>query len=231
MKEEITMKEAIKCINGHLNPDDAQYCGICGAPITRDKGYTPDLYPNIHFVPVSVKKIKFLKGFEVFSLIVFPICIIAELLLLEGVDFVDIWEEVFLLEVFIPLSIATLLFAIGTICGLKHLVNCILFKRNADYIEETTSELVRIAKHGKLGLFNQTRRRLLLKPGYERVDKFDSKHVLIGYKRFAGLYSVPRKQVIIPVQCDTIYPEKDGIIEVTITGRIHHFDVYGNKLY
>ena len=219
------------CSKGHINPPEAQYCRICRESLNNaNESFTLDLFPDIHFVPVSIKKIKFLKGIEVFSLIVFPICIIAALLLFDG--YRDIWEGVDdLPDVFILLFIASISSAIGTICGLIHYIDGILYKSNADYIEETTFELVRIAKHRKLGLFNQKKRKLLLRPRYDRIDKFDSKHVLIGNQRFVGLYSIPCKKVIVPVQCDTISPVKDGVFEVSIAGGICHYDVYGNKLF
>lgn len=230
------MQEVTKCINGHPNPNDAQYCGICGAPISRDKcDYTPGLYPDVHLVPVSVKKIKFIKGIEVFSIVFTIIIIIVCLVAFEGlgIDVDKIWEDMVddLIWLLILLSIIAVLLVIGVMRGLSHFVNSCIFKHFADYIEETKSELARIAKAGKLGLFNQLKNKLLLAPRYEKIEKFDSKHILIGKDRFLGLYSIPQKKVIIPVTCDTISPEKDGIIEVSIKGSIQHFDILGNRLH
>lgn len=231
------MKEVTtKCINGHLNPSDALYCGVCGAQISSDdSGFTPDLYPGVHLVPISVKKIRFIQSGEVFSWIVLPIIIIVggillEVFQIEIMDFIHDDEESFIgIAIVATIPIAMLFY--GACRGFVHLVNKIEYKVNADYIEETTYELVRIAKLGKLGLFNQKKKKLLLAPQYDKIEKFDSKHVLIGNNRFIGLYSIPFKRIIIPVECDAINPEKDGVFEVTASGVIRHYDILGNILH
>ena len=198
--------------------------------------FTPDLYPTISLVPASAKRIRFVKGVEVFSMIFMP------LLLLVGFIVYDIfWQQIdpFIEEgledgsayfVIGVISLIIILLLIRCLKGLVHIKDAFRYKLNVDYIEETNYELARVAKAGKLGLFNQTKNKLLLLPRYEKIEKFDSKHILIGNNRYIGLYSVPVKKVIIPVECDAISPEKDGIIEVTINGTKHHFDALGNRL-
>jgi hypothetical protein len=136
-----------------------------------------------------------------------------------------------LIGVVIFLSIIAVLLLFGITRGLKHLIDYCVFRHYAVYIEETKDEMARIAKDGKLGLFNQIKNKLLLTPRYKKIEKFDSKHYLIGKDRFLGLYSISRNKVIIPVICDMISPEKDGIIEVSIKGSIQHFDILGNRLH
>ena len=197
--------------------------------------FTLDLYPNIHFVPTSIKKFRFIKGGEVFSWIVLPILLIVGCILFDSfeeevLDFLHDEVESFIAIAFISvLFIALLLW--GVCRGIVHVVDMVKYKLNADYIEETPSELVRVAKAGKLGLFDQSKNKLLLTSLFDKIEKFDSEHVLIGNNRFVGLYSIPSRKIIIPVECDTINPENNGVFVVTAFGTVRHYDVFGNILH
>lgn len=224
------------CSKGHINPPEAQYCSVCREPLMNSKGiFTLDLYPNIHFVPTSIKKIRFVKGGEVFSWIFLPIIVLVGGLLFDSFEdeIIDFFHDEVdsLIGIAISGTGLLLLLLYGAFRGIIHVGNMVEYKVNADYIEETTFELVRVAKHGKLGLYNQSKNKLLLPPQYDKIEKFDKNHVLIGQNRFIGLYSIPFRRIIIPVECDAINPEKKGVFDVTASGEIRHYDVLGNILH
>lgn len=224
------------CSKGHINPPEAQYCSVCREPLMNSEGtFTLDLYPSIHFVPTSIKKIRFVKGGEVLSWIFLPIIVIVGGLLFDSFEdeILDFFHEEVgsLIAISISGTMLLVLLLYGACRGIVHVGNKVEYKVNADFIEETTFELARIAKHGKLGLYNQSKNKLLLPPQYDKVEKFDKNHVLIGKNRFIGLYSIPHRRIIIPVECDTIATEKNGVFEVTASGAIRHYDILGNTLH
>ena len=225
------------CIKGHSNPPGALYCRICGAPIaSKNQAFTPELYPTIHLVPCTVKKIKFVKSIEVFSMLFVSLFIIAAAIVMtffrkEMAALFENMVEEEMYGVFVILFFVAVLILISAFRGVAHLGSSIVYNRNAEFIEEASGRIVRIAKKGKLGLFNQEKKKLLLFPFYDKLEAFDSNHYLMGKGRFLGLYSIPNKRVIIPAKCDSISPEKDGIFLTTIKGEPHYYDINGNVLH
>ena len=73
-------ESTIKCPNpecGAENPSNAKFCRKCGKPIiTSGDEYTPDLFPNIDLVPISIQPIRFVNVWEKISFVLLPLLII-----------------------------------------------------------------------------------------------------------------------------------------------------------
>ena len=108
----------------------------------------------------------------------------------------------------------------------------LMYKYAAEYIEQRfiENDIVRIAKKSKMGLFDKQRRKVLLQPKYTNIEKFDADHLIISVDKTQGLYSLPLRKIIVPVQCEHILPFFNCVTTVMIHGQECHYDVKGNKL-
>ena len=91
-------------------------------------------------------------------------------------------------------------------------------------------ELKRIAKNKKLGLFDEKKRKILLKSKYDAISKFDEQHILVMENAQKGLYSIPRKKLIIPIVFDDIKSDKIGTFSAVKDMQVFHYEIYGKEL-
>lgn len=235
------MKEtSIKCTNPDChadNPANAKFCRKCGQPIVTDQGeYTPDLFPDIDLIPISLKTIRFVNGWQKFSFILLPIAIV--FLVLVGIEYEweykkafgrDAWEITMTIGAF-----CFVVFAISTIVGLKNVCRLAKYNRNTDFVENKyfIKEIRRIAKDKKIGMFDEKAKKVLLKPRFTGLSKLplDEQHILVEENARKGLYSIPRKKLIIPIVFDDIKPDKIGTFAAVKDTQVFHYDIYGKEL-
>lgn len=190
-----------KCPNNHENPDNAKFCRICGCQIhdTRkmpknvdNQLFTPDIFPDIKLLPCSVVNI----DFEVSTY-------------LFGVVFSTVLSLLFLFAYLNTYEMGPLILLLTFIFALIYCIILLLRKRNkrdvfnmnADYIEESPfiPNIYRIAKEGKLGLFNRGDNSVLLPSLYTNITRFNETHLLlVEQDKYKGLYSLRSNVFIIP---------------------------------
>ena len=241
------------------NPSGAKFCRKCGTAFTPANRYkqmvksfidkiftmssrsnagmfTLDTFRNISFQPVSVVKIRFVKRFVVFLFALFTALWFATITGLTGnvLYEIDSWfyEDVFVYHKYI-VELGCL--AIAGLCALfilKWLIKKLRYKLNADYIEDNfiNSEIVRIARKSRMGLFDKSKNKVLLPSSYSNIEKFDNQHLLISKGNKKGLYSLTYRRIIIPVMYDSISQFANSVTSATVQGTEHHYDVKGNEL-
>lgn len=241
------------------NPANAKFCRKCGTAFTPANKYkqmvksyfnktftmsgssnagmfTLDTFRNISFQPVSVVKIRFVNRFVVFLCMLFVALWFATITGLTGnvLYEIDSWfyEEVFVYHQYI-VEMGCL--AIAGLCALfilKWLFKKLRYKLNADYIEGNfiNSEIVRIARKSRMGLFDKSKNKVLLPSSYSNIEKFDNQHLLISKGNKKGLYSLTYRRIIIPVMYDSISQFANSVTSATVQGTEHHYDVKGNEL-
>ena len=241
------------------NPANAKFCRKCGTaftPTNRFKQmfssviakiftqshttgastFTLDTFNNITFQPVSVVKIRFVNRFVVFLCVLFVALWFATITGLTGnvLYEIDSWfyEEVFVYHQYI-VELGCL--AIAGLCALfilKWLIKKLRYKLNADYIEDNfiNSEIVRIARKSRMGLFDKSKNKVLLSSIYSNIEKFDNQHLLISKGNKNGLYSLTYRKIIVPVMYDSISQFVNSVTSATTQGTEHHYDVKGNEL-
>lgn len=241
------------------NPTGAKFCRKCGTAFTPANRYkqmvksffnkiftisnssnagmfTLDTFRNISFQPVSVVKIRFVNQFVVFLCMLFVALWFATITGLTGnvLYEIDSWfyEEVFVYHQYI-VELGCL--AIAGLCALfilKWLIKKLRYKLNADYIEDNfiNSEIVRIARKSRMGLFDKSKNKVLLSSIYSNIEKFDNQHLLISKDNKKGLYSLTYRKIIVPVMYDSISQFVNSVTSATTQGTEHHYDVKGNEL-
>ena len=241
------------------NPANAKFCRKCGTAFTPANRYkqmvksyfnkiftmsgssnagmfTLDTFRNISFQPVSVVKIRFVNRFVVFLCVLFVALWFATITGLTGnvLYEIDSWfyEEVFVYHQYV-VEVGCL--AIAGHCALfilKWWIKKLRYKLNADYIEGNfiNSEIVRIARKSRMGLFDKSKNKVLLSSLYSNIEKFDNQHLLISKGNKKGLYSLTYRKIIVPVMYDSISQFVNSVTSATIQGTEHHYDVKGNEL-
>lgn len=241
------------------NPANAKFCRKCGTAFTPANKYkqmvksffnkifttsgssnagmfTLDTFRNISFQPVSVVKIRFVNRFVVFLCVLFVALWFATITGLTGnvLYEIDSWfyEDVFVYHQYV-VELGCL--AIAGLCALfilKWLIKKLRYKLNADYIEGRfiNSEIVRIARKSRMGLFDKSKNKVLLPSSYSNIEKFDNQHLLISKGNKKGLYSLTYRRIIIPVMYDSISQFANSVTSATTQGTEHHYDVKGNEL-
>lgn len=241
------------------NPANAKFCRKCGTaftPTNRFKQmfssviakiftqshttgastFTLDTFNNITFQPVSVVKIRFVNRFVVFLCVLFVALWFATITGLTGnvLYEIDSWfyEDVFVYHQYI-VELGCL--AIAGLCALfilKWLFKKLRYNLNADYIEDNfiNSEIVRIARKSRMGLFDKSKNKVLLSSIYSNIEKFDNQHLLISKGNKKGLYSLTYRKIIVPVMYDSISQFVNSVTSATTQGTEHHYDVKGNEL-
>lgn len=241
------------------NPAGAKFCRKCGTAFTPANRYkqmvksffnkiftisnssnagmfTLDTFRNISFQPVSVVKIRFVNRFVVFLCVLFVALWFATITGLTGnvLYEIDSWfyEDVF---VYHQYEVELGCLAIAGLCALfipKWLIKKLRYKLNADYIEGNfiSSEIVRIARKSRMGLFDKSKNKVLMSSIYSNIEKFDNQHLLISKGNKKGLYSLTYRRIIIPVMYDSISQFANSVTSATIQGTEHHYDVKGNEL-
>lgn len=241
------------------NPVGAKFCRKCGtaftptnrfkqmfcsaiaklfakSPTVGASTFTLDTFRNISFQPVSIVKIRFVNRFVVFLCVLFVALWFATITGLTGnvLYEIDSWfyEEVFIYH-FDTVELGCL--AVAGLCALfilKWWIKKLRYKLNADYIEGNfiSSEIVRIARKSRMGLFDKSKNKVLLPSSYSNIEKFDNQHLLISTGNKKGLYSLTYRKIIVPVMYDSISQFVNSVTSATIQGTEHHYDVKGNEL-
>ena len=251
------MKQCPKCYAE--NPLEAKFCRKCGSKFsisdrymqkiksfvrkyftkdlsTNKEMFTLDTFQNISFQPVSVVKIQFINRFVVFLCILFVCMWFSTITGLTG-DILYILNDGFYYDVYINhkyvaelclLGVSSLFALVIIKCWIKKM----RYKFNADYIEDrfVNSDIVRIARKSRMGLFDKSKKKVRLSSNYSNIEKFDDQHLSISRGSKKGLYSLAFHRIIIPVKYDFISPFTNSITSATIQGTEHHYDVKGNKL-
>ena len=200
--------------------------------------FTLDTFRNISFQPVSVVKIRFVNRFVVFLCMLFVALWFATNIGLTGkvLYAADPWfyakylEDLFDYHKYI-VELGCLTFAgLCALFVLKSWIKKLLYKLNADYIEDSfiNSEIVRIARKSRMGLFDKREIKVLLSLNYSNIEKFDNQHLLVSKGNKKGLYSLTYRRIIIPVMYDSISQFINSVTSATIQGTEHHYDVKGN---
>ena len=135
---------------------------------------------------------------------------------------------------YMPIVIVSLCI-LSAFCALfifKWWIKKLRYKLNADYIEGSfiNSEVVRIARKSRMGLFDKSKNKVLLSSNYSNIEKFDNQHLLISNGNKKGLYSLTYRKIIVPVMYDSISQFVNSVTSATTQGTEHHYDVKGNEL-
>ena len=241
------------------NPANANFCRKCGtaftitnrfkqmissdianifakSPATSASTFTLDTFSNIAFQPVAVVKIRFVNRFVVFLCVLFAALWFATIIGLTGDVLYQIdsgfYEEVFVYHQYI-VELGCL--AIAGLCALfilKWWIKKLRYKLNADYIEGSfvNSEIVRIARKSRMGLFDKSKNKVLLSSNYSNIEIFDNQHLLISKGNTKGLYSLTYRKIIVPVLYDSISQFTNSVTSATNQRTERHYDVKGNVL-
>ena len=241
------------------NPAGAKFCRKCGTAFTPANRYkqmvksffnkiftisnssnagmfTLNTFRNISFQPVSVVKIRFINRFVVFLCVLFVALWFATITGLTGnvLYEIDSWfyEDVFVYHQYVVELGCLAIAGLCTLFILKWLFKKLRYKLNADYIEGKfiNSEIVRIARKSRMGLFDKSKNKVLLPSSYSNIEKFDNQHLLISKGNKKGLYSLTYRRIIIPVMYDSISQFANSVTSATVQGTEHHYDVKGNEL-
>ena len=203
----------------------------------RSSGFTPDMFPSINLSPCSVAKVDFQckKG------VVFMAVLIVLFMALKSYQY-EIEELMYyswgwpsdMLYYVIPsvLGILIILFLIKFIPFLRRLWKWLRYKMNADYIEYSAlmNNLSRIAKRGKLGLFDKSKNTVTMGSHYDNITKFDGEHILIEKNGKKGLFSMKKMGLIVPIRFDRIDGFKNSIVKCHKGTESYYYDVNGNKM-
>lgn len=241
------------------NPAGAKFCRKCGTAFTPANRYkqmvksffnkifaisnssnagmfTLDTFRNISFQPVSVVKIRFVNRFVVFLCVLFVALWFATITGLAGEILYEIddwfYEEVFKYHQDI---IGLGFLAVAGLCAIfiiKWWIKMLNYKLNADYIEDrfVNSDIVRIARKSRMGLFDKSKNKVLLSSSYSNIEKFDNQHLIINKGNKKGLYSLTYRKIIVPMMYDSISQFVNSVTSAIIQGTEHHYDVKGNEL-
>lgn len=207
------------------------------ANMGRSCGFTPDLFPSINLSPCSVAKVSFQckKG------VAFMAVLIVLFIALKSYQY-EIEELMYytwgwpsdMLYYVIPsiLGILSILFLIKFIPFLRRLWKWLRYKINADYIEYSAfmNNLYRIAKKGKLGLFDKSKNTVTMGSHYDNITKFDGEHILIEKNGKKGLFSMKKMRIIVPIRFDRIDEFKNSIVKCHRGVESYYYDVNGNKM-
>lgn len=232
------MSDIIICPNSECkaeNPANAKFCRMCKHPLsTSEDEYTPNLFPDIALRPVAVMPIRFVNLLERGAFVLLPLLIIF-LYFICG-DYKGEFKDEFGGDAFDVVSVGgifiSIILALLCINGIKHYIRYSSYSDSADYIEEAffMQKLKRIAKDKKLGLFDYKNKVVLLNSCYDSVSKFDDVHIQLEKNGKFGLYSIPLRKIIIPIEYDGISPVQNGVIKVVKDSHGSHYDIQGNVL-
>ena len=223
---------ATRIFNTMINESKTRF-----ASMGRSSGFTLDMFPSINLSPCSVAKVDFQckKG------IVFMVVLIVLFIALKSYQYE--FEELMyyswgwpsdMLYYVIPsvLGILIILFLIKFIPFLRRLWKLLRYKMNADYIEYSAfmNNLYRIARKGKLGLFDKSKNTVTVRSHYDNITKFDGEHILIEKNGKKGLFSMKKMGLIVPIRFDRIDAFKNSIVKCHKGTESYYYDVNGNKM-
>lgn len=206
------------------------------ASIRHPHGFTPDMFPSINLNPCSVAKVDFQckKGvvFMVVLIILFvSFCtfkdeigsLLYSMRVLPGICDIAVVSVNLVLLFF---------FLIKFIPFLQKAWKWFRYKMNADYIEYSAfmQNLYRIAKKGKLGLFDKSKNSVTMRSRYDNITKFDEEHILIEKNGKKGLFSMMKMGMIVPIRFDRIDAFKNSIVKCNRGAESYYYDVNGNRM-
>lgn len=232
-----------KCPQGHDNPDNANFCRICRYEFVeknvedkekkkakekeKENGYTLDLFSNIEFLPRAVCHITFGNpNFIKTWLKIWGALFLGITIAIYTSVVVDISPVLYLL-----ICCAVLLVPIAPVVFIKT-IKTRRFRANADYVEASDfmAGLCRVAKKGKLGLFDTQHNKIVLAAKYDNLTQFDDDHVLVEQGGKKGLFSANLNRMIVPAKYDRIGSIVNSVVTVYDKGRMVHYDTHGNML-
>ena len=126
----------------------------------------------------------------------------------------------------------SILFLFKFIPFLHRLWKWLRYKMNADYIEHSAfmQNLYRIAKKGKLGLFDKSKNTVTMGSHYDNITMFDGEHILLEKDGKKGLFSMKKMELIVPIRFERIDAFKNSIVKCHKGGESYYFDVNGNRM-
>lgn len=262
-----------RCPKSHDNPDNANFCRICGynfdssfgnplkyywntivsfvtrmfntmrneinmqgASMQQSSGFTPDKFPSINLSPCSVAKVDFQckKGVAFMAIMIILIALFSTFKyeITRLLYYVDIPYDIRDMAVVSVNLVLIFAFLIKFIPFLRRIWRWIRFRKNADYIESSAfvQNLYRIAKKGKLGLFDKRKNTVKMGSHYDNISKFDSEHILIERGGKKGLFSIKKMGLIVPIRFDHIDSFKNSIVKCQKGGTTYYYDVNGNRM-
>lgn len=194
-------------------------------PVTTK--YTPDLFPTINLIPRSMFKPHFRSLLWIVLLLI--------ILISAHILYVNCWElENELEDGDWIISIAAIIIGVFVaIHTLIMVVGSVVFKASVDFVESRPMSSVpgkihRVAKKGKLGLFDGKKKAMRIYCNYDKIEKFDNEHLLVEVGGKVGVYSLTRKHLIIPAKYNSISPFKNYIASATWDRGVDHYDIKGN---
>lgn len=235
------------CSKNHINPDIAKFCRICGEkfPISNSESdiskgdslkkgktrFTLDIFPDINLVPRSIYEISFgLKptiACVIIAFLIFWLCNFTRFYHIIYESCPLSYAEIDLL-LFTEFTFSMFLFVVL----LRRIYKKSIYDFMTEYVEKDniSGSICRIAKQGKLGLFDSKKKRILLFTKYDNITVFDECHFLIEQNQRKGIYSIKKRKLIIPVEFNSVEPFVSSIAKACLNGVEYHFDVNGNSM-
>lgn len=211
-------------------------CKARFASMGRSSGFTPDMFPCINLSPCSVAKVNFQckKG------IVFMAVLIVSFIALSFFEYQirnmleGMYAPSFVYYNAVPIvqCLLFVVFLFKFIPFIRRLWKWFRFRMNADYIEYSAfmQNLYRIAKKGKLGLFDKSKNTVTMGSHYDNITKFDSNHILMEKDGKKGLFSLNKMGLIVPIRFDCIDAFKNSIVKCHKGAESYYYDVNGNRM-
>lgn len=222
---------ATRIFNTMINESKARF-----ASMGRSSGFTPDMFPSINLSPCSVAKVDFQckKGvaFMAALIVLFVVLSSFEYQIRNLLKGMYVPSFVYYNVVPIILCILFVVFLFKFIPFIRRLWKWFRYKLNADYIEYSAfmSNLYRIARKGKLGLFDKSKNTVTMESRYDNITKFDGEHILIEKNGKKGLFSMKKMGLIVPIRFDRIDAFKNSIVKCHKGTESYYYDVNGNKM-
>ena len=202
----------------------------------HSSGFTPDMFPSINLTPCSVAKVDFQckKGvvFMAVLIVLFVALSFFEYQIRNTLAGLYAPSFVYYNTVPIILGIFLVLFLFKFIPFICRLWKWFNYKTNANYIEHSAfmNNLYRIAKKGRLGLFDKNKNMVTMGSHYDNISKFDSEHILMEKDGKKGLFSLKKMGLIVPIRFDRIDAFKNSIVKCHKGAESYYYDVNGNRM-
>ena len=220
---------ATRIFNSMINESKARF-----ASMGHSSGFTPDMFPSINLSPCSVAKVDFQckKGVAFMAKLIVLFVVLSSFQTRNLLEGMYVPSFVYYNSITIILSILFVVFLFKFIPFLCRLWKWFRYKINADYIEYSAfmQNLYRIAKRGKLGLFDKSRNTVTMGSHYDNITKFDGEHILIEKNGKNGLFSMKKMGLIAPIRFDRIDAFKNSIVKCYKGAELYYYDVNGNKM-
>lgn len=199
-----------------------------------DSGFTPDTFKSITLCPRSMVTMRFIKKSHWICTVLFGALfylLITWNILCENILGEHEANEIWTLTQYAA-WLSLILCAWFWLLFARDVFRKILYILNADYQETgfVKSNIVRIAKNNKLGLFDKKSQRVLLWTRYDDISKMDESHLLLTKGGNKGLYSLTYKKVIVPIKYTRISAFSNYVTTATNADGQVHYDIKGNEL-